>query len=304
MPPNPLLKERLIHCPEAELSSSTGERERAKLEQSIKRMRLEYPDESLDQRTREGVDMVIVLGSVIIVAISIIGCAVSMLLYPSSTFELLFALSITQGPYAIFQRLQLIAFKPKREAIAMLWKDSKIIKQKNYVVETEIAAMLEDVERLRTSLSRYEPYMDGYDIEGFRYLYEKNERIKQEKKLLAEVIGLEKLTKSILSTDPDRDHYIGDAELALLARRIESIEGVPFTSDEVCERFRRGEEGEARSLRNLADAVRILYIEKRREYFASARAKAKEGADRRSPRNLGHPMFWKRKLEDIDIAVC
>ena len=74
------------------------------------------------------------------------------------------------------------------------------------------------------------------------------------------------------------------------------IEGVRFTSEEMCERFRQEE---TRSLRQLADVVGILYIEKRRE---QVEAKAAKGSEK-SPRNLGTPWMWKRKLDGIGITV-
>ena len=107
---------------------------------------------------------------------------------------------------------------------------------------------------------------------------------------LAEAIAFETLIKSVLDTDSNSDHFIGDAELNLLAYRLESIEGVPFTGQEMCDRFSRAK---ARSLSNLADVVRNLYIEKRREQVA-ARARKEL---KRSPKNLGAFLLWKRKLE-------
>lgn len=115
-------------------------------------------------------------------------------------------------------------------------------------------------------------------------------------------MGIQKLTRSILETDADGDHYVGNAELCLLAQRIGSIEGVPFESDELRDRFKersKREEG-ARTLRNLADTVRILYFEKRREGKV---AKASEGTDM-SPMNICTPVLWNRKLDGIDITVC
>ena len=54
-----------------------------------------------------------------------------------------------------------------------------------------------------------------------------------------------------------------------------------------------------RTLRRLADVVRTLYIEKRREQAAE-----KETLDspRKSPRNLGTPVLWKRKLDGIGVV--
>lgn len=89
---------------------------------------------------------------------------------------------------------------------------------------------------------------------------------------------------------------MGDTELKILALRVESVEGIPFTSQELRERFRKEED---RSLRNLADTVRTLYIEKRRQQ------KHQRIADEfdKSPQNLGAPMLWKRKIDGIGIAV-
>ena len=109
---------------------------------------------------------------------------------------------------------------------------------------------------------------------------------------------MQQLINSILKTDSDRDHYVGDSELLLLSHRLESIEGVPFTSDEMCERFRRGE---GRSLRDLADTARGLYVEKRREEATVWRELS--GEYRKSPRNLGQPLLWKRKFDYVGIAA-
>ena len=77
------------------------------------------------------------------------------------------------------------------------------------------------------------------------------------KQLLAEAIGIEKLTKSILGTnDNNHNHYVGAAELNLLAQRMQSIEGAPFTSEELQYRFRQGK---TQNLVHLADVVRRLY---------------------------------------------
>ena len=119
-----------------------------------------------------------------------------------------------------------------------------------------------------------------------------------DKQLLAEAIGIVELTQSILRTDDDRDHHVGDAELMLLSKRVESIEGIPFTKQELCNRFKLEE---TRTLRTLADVVRTLYIEKRRERVA---AKASdELLGRKSPRTLGSSLLWKRKIDGIGIMA-
>eukprot|EP00585_Thalassiosira_rotula_P008583 CAMPEP_0196157888 /NCGR_PEP_ID=MMETSP0910-20130528/44855_1 /TAXON_ID=49265 /ORGANISM="Thalassiosira rotula, Strain GSO102" /LENGTH=135 /DNA_ID=CAMNT_0041422653 /DNA_START=390 /DNA_END=794 /DNA_ORIENTATION=+ len=134
-------------------------------------------------------------------------------------------------------------------------------------------------------MNRYNDDLKGYKISEFKDLYDENRQINETKKLLAEAIGIEKLTRSILQTDVDKDHFIGDAELSLLSHRIESVEGVPFTSADVCEQFRREEEKD-RTLRRLAEVVQHLYIEKRRMVNV-ARANEEEMVMERSPRNLG-----------------
>jgi len=104
------------------------------------------------------------------------------------------------------------------------------------------------------------------------------------------------LTQSILRTDDDSDHHVGDAELMLLSKRVESIEGIPFTSQEMCNRFKLEE---ARTLRTLADVVRTLYIEKRRERVVAKASDELQG--RKSPRTLGSSLLWKGKIDGIGI---
>ena len=106
---------------------------------------------------------------------------------------------------------------------------------------------------------------------------------------LAEALAFENLLRSVLQTDKDGDHFIGDAELNVLAYRLEQIEGVPFTAQELCTQFNRWT---TKNLRTLVDCVRTLYIEKRREQVL---AKATEQTER-SPRNLGAHLLWNDKL--------
>ena len=109
-------------------------------------------------------------------------------------------------------------------------------------------------------------------------------------------MGIEKLTQCILRTDVNRNHFVGDAELTLLAHRVELIEGVPFTCEELCDRYKLED---VRTLRSLTDVVHSLYIEKRREQVAK---EAAEGSEK-GPKNLGTPFLWKRKISAIGISV-
>lgn len=106
---------------------------------------------------------------------------------------------------------------------------------------------------------------------------------------LAEALAFENLLRSVLQTDKDGDHFIGDAELNVLSYRLEQIEGVPFTAQELCTQFNRWT---TKNLRTLVDCVRTLYIEKRREQVL---AKATNQTER-SPRNLGAHLLWNDKL--------
>mmetsp|Transcript_41263 Transcript_41263/g.74375 ORF Transcript_41263/g.74375 Transcript_41263/m.74375 type:complete len:301 (+) Transcript_41263:101-1003(+) len=298
---SPWLKEHLLDDPEVELPAVPPEN--AELEQAIEKWRLGRPAETLEEKTmrisnQARIDRLVIVGYGIVMAISVISCAVAMWFSSSGILELLFAMSIIQGPFSMYQRLKLIRLRSTREAISTLWNDSTSLKQSSDRRVAEIVAMQKDVEGLRSSLSRYKPMMKGYDISGVTDLYHENERINKEKKLLAEAIGLENLTRNILRTDINKDHYIGDAELSILAQRIELIEGVPFTSEEMRERFRQ-EERQTRSLTKLCDVVRTLYIEKRRERVVT---KAEEESER-SPRNLGSSLLWKRKIDGIGITV-
>ena len=114
--------------------------------------------------------------------------------------------------------------------------------------------------------------------------------------MLAEAVGIVELTKSILNTDINSDHHVGDAELSLLAHRVESIEGVPFSCEELCEQYKKEE---VRNLRTLADVVRRLYIEKRREQVSLREAELLD----KSPRNLGTQYLWKRKISAVGVSV-
>lgn len=102
-------------------------------------------------------------------------------------------------------------------------------------------------------------------------------------------MAFENLLTSVMQTDNNGDHFIGDSELNMLAYRLEQIEGVPFTSQELCVRFNRWG---TKNLRALVDCVRTLYIEKRREQVLAQ----KQCESVRSPRNIGTHLLWNDKL--------
>lgn len=106
---------------------------------------------------------------------------------------------------------------------------------------------------------------------------------------MAEATALQDLLRSVIQTDMDGDHLIGDSELNMLAFRLQSIEGVPFTGEELCNRFARWP---SKNLRSLVDCVRTLYIEKRREQVLLMETHQME----RLPRQLGTHLLWNDKI--------
>ena len=177
--------------------------------------------------------------------------------------------------------------------------------------------------RLVDGQARYAEYTKGYNVTQISRMYRENERINAEKKVriartcelagklrstnylppgetkkkrLAEAIGLEKLTTSVLRSDLDRDHHVGENELVLLACRLESQDGVPFSGDDLIDAFAGRE---SRSLRDLAGVIQELYVEKRRH---QARAREALHVDV-SPRNLGTSILLGGKGAVLESAT-
>jgi len=296
---NPWLKEQLLNDSEVEVPAVTPEE--SELGQDIRKLQLEYPEETPEEKAQrlsiqDRIDRVVLVGYGVVVAVSVIICAAGMLIFDSDALVALFTISFLQGPFVMYQRIQLNRTRARREAVATLWTEIRSMKQLNDNVEADISTMDEDVKRLKASMGRYASMIKGYDISGVTDLYHENERINEQIKLLAEAMGIEKLTQCILRTDVNRNHFVGDAELTLLAHRVELIEGVPFTCEELCDRYKLED---VRTLRSLTDVVHSLYIEKRREQVAK---EAAEGSEK-GPKNLGTPFLWKRKISAIGISV-
>mmetsp|Transcript_4954 Transcript_4954/g.10842 ORF Transcript_4954/g.10842 Transcript_4954/m.10842 type:complete len:309 (-) Transcript_4954:2823-3749(-) len=306
---NPQLKEHLLEDGEVELPTLTNDEdadadEIDEIEETIQKWDLDRDDETLEAKAirlsvQLSIDRVVIFIYVILVAMSVLSCGMVLLFFPSTIFEVLFAVSIIQGPLALYQRLRLIRLRSTLEGIATLWNETKPLKLSIATMEAEINSMKEEAEKLNAGLRKYENLMQGYDRAQIADLYRDNASINEEKKQIAEAIGLQKLTKLLLQTDIDRDHWVGDAELSILAQRIDGIEGIPFTKEEMCKKFQR--EKEDRSLQNLADVVRNLYITKRKEQFRLRAARG--GSPGKSPRNLGNSLLWKRQIDGIGISV-
>ncbi|KAL9185505.1 hypothetical protein ACHAXT_003282 [Thalassiosira profunda] len=289
-----MLKEQLLDiCDDPERGEELKEVERDEpdLQKEVERLKLDYPAESPEVRAvrlkhKDSIDRVVIVAYGIVVAFSVLSCAIAMWFSASEVLTVLFTISFLQGPLVLYQRLQIMKSNSSREAIAELWHETVSLQNENSRIEDEIAAMQKDLKRLKAKINRYKLLVEGYDLPDITNLYHESESILFQKKQLAEAIGLQELTKSILSTD-QRDHFVGEAELSLLAQRIESIEGVPFRTGEVCQRFRQEEE---QTLDNLADLCTLMYIEKRRVQHAT-----KILVDGESPRKLGAQLLWKKK---------
>ena len=125
-----------------------------------------------------------------------------------------------------------------------------------------------EMERVTANLSKYKPLMKGYDASDITQLHNESERINKENMYLTEAIRLDELIKSILDTDDDAHHIVGDAEFNILSKRIQSVDSIPFTLQELTTRFKR-QSMEERTLRSLADLVLMLTIENRRKQNAT-----------------------------------
>ena len=74
----------------------------------------ETPEETRLRRLVQGrVDSLVVVGHMLLIAIYVVICAAAMWIYPNTALELLFTLSFLQGPFVIYQRLQIIGSRRK-----------------------------------------------------------------------------------------------------------------------------------------------------------------------------------------------
>ena len=74
----------------------------------------ESQEETRLRRLVQGrIDSVVVVGYMLLVAIYVVICAAAMWIYPYTALELLFTLSFLQGPFVIYQRLQIIGSRRK-----------------------------------------------------------------------------------------------------------------------------------------------------------------------------------------------
>ena len=133
---NPMLKEHLLdESAEIEMSekSSAYQYQYHDIEQPISTTIQQLEDEmaklplELQYRTAEEsqeetrlrrlvqgrIDSLVVVVHMVMIAIYVVICAAAMWIYPHTALELLFTLSFLQGPFVIYQRLQIIGSRRK-----------------------------------------------------------------------------------------------------------------------------------------------------------------------------------------------
>ncbi|KAL3784191.1 hypothetical protein HJC23_001390 [Cyclotella cryptica] len=294
-----MLSESLIDDDDVELpviESSLEDDPAAELDNKLDQLNILCRDETTEERherlkNQEKWDRLVLFGYTCFVAASVLCNVFAMIVYNMGIIEIAFMIPLITGPVVIHQREGLIKCRKKREWIADLRNETKRIKQLNDQLELNIGALQKEVERLKVFEDKLKVIVEkqGQDVSVTRALVIENRKINETKKQLAEALAFENLLRSVLRTDTDGDHFIGDSELNLLAYRLEQIEGVPFTAQELCTRFNRWT---TKNLRTLVDCVRTLYIEKRREQVLAKATKQTE----RSPRNLGAHLLWNDKL--------
>ena len=129
-----MLKEHLLDESEIELSENNKsayqyhdieqpisttiqqlEDEMIKLPQELQYRKVEESQEEtrLRRLVQGRIDSVVVVGHMLLVAIYVVICAAAMWIYPNTALELLFTLSFLQGPFVIYQRLQIIGSRRK-----------------------------------------------------------------------------------------------------------------------------------------------------------------------------------------------
>ena len=91
------------------------EDEMAKLPLELQYRTAEETQEEMGLRrlVQDRIGRLVVVGYMLLVAIYVVICAVAMWIYPNNALELLFTLSFLQGPFVIYQRLQIIGSRCK-----------------------------------------------------------------------------------------------------------------------------------------------------------------------------------------------
>ena len=222
---------------------------------------------------RERRDMITFVMHTCIVTLYIVSSTMSFLTASGITaservVELMFALSILFGPTVLYQRF-IITYgnRMQREAIDEMWKRKEKLKQKNEDLKVNATILLQKAFALKKSEETLKAVAkkSGFIItDAVMDLYNENKSINQSMKAILEAMTLDKIVRMILKSDVNRDHTIGEAELNILALRIDAAAGtnIPFTVEELCNRFRLVE---SRSINSFADTALVLYIEKRQE---------------------------------------
>ena len=229
-------------------------------------------EESIKERytrlaAKETLNMFTLVAYTCVVALYITATTISYLASFSHILGLMFSVSILIGPTVLYQRLTITYYDMQREFLGELWNHKEKLQRKNTDLSVKHEFLfqksvgLKKSEERLTTLAKKSGYSSTTVVMD---LYNENQSINQSRRELLDAIELIKITKLILNSDRNRDHIIGDAELALIAvRMIDAADlDIPYTAEELCNRFRLVK---VRSINNLAFTACNLFIERRRQ---------------------------------------
>jgi len=246
--------------------------DKADLDEAVRRLQVDHRAESSKERyarleAAEQRDRLTLVLCTCVVALWIASTATSFLATSSRVLELMMSLSIFGGPYVLYQRLTLTYFRLQREFLSDMWDRKERLKQKNDELKVNVEILLHKSNELKSSEDKLKAVAkkSGYSSTTVVLdLFHENVALMKQRTAILEAMALVKITRILLTSDMSRDHIIGEAELNLLAVRIDAIAGsdIPFTVEELCNRF---DCVQLRSIGNLAATAHMLYVEKRRQ---------------------------------------
>jgi hypothetical protein len=267
-PPGMMLKEILLDADHRAIDVPVE----ADLDEAVRRLKLDHRTESSKERyarlaAEERRDRLILVFYTFVVALWIASTAISFLATSSRVLEVMFSLSIIGGPLILYQRLSLTYIRLQSEFLPEMCHRKERLKQKNDELKVNVEILSQKTIELKNSEDKLKAVAkkSGYSSATVALdLFHENVALIKQKQAILEAIALLKITRIILTSDMNRDHIIGEVELNLLAMRIDAVAGsdIPFTVEELCNRFRRVQ---LRSLGNLAVTAHTLYVEKRRQ---------------------------------------
>lgn len=264
-----MLKETLLDDEHEDLDLPHGIR----LDEAVKRLQVDHRAESSKERyvrlaAQEHRDLLTMVSYTSVVAVCIISSAMSFLASSSWVLELMFALSIVMGPTILYQRRSLSYYRLQREFLGEMWIKKERLQRKNDDLKVKVEILSQKTIELKHSndklfkaVARNSKHSSTVLVMD---LHKENQEMTNQRKAISEAIALVEITWIIFTSDVNKDHIIGEAELNLLALRIDALVGldIPFDMEELCNRFRRVR---LRSIDNFAATALMLYIDTARQ---------------------------------------